>query len=729
MNKRKAPQLFHQAVTLHQNGKLDAAASLYTQLLAADPKHADVLRMFGMLQLQCGNWQEGARLSKASLKCDPMQPEVLNNQGYALQNLGRDEEALACYDKAVKLKPGFAVAWYNRGNVLQNLKRYGDAVSSYRQALATRPEHADTHVNLGNTLKLMECYAEAVSSYEGAVALNPTHAIAYNNLGNTLKELGRNDEALLSFGKAIALDPRYADAYFNAAIVLQDLGRYDEALSGYQKTLALKPDHAEACLNSGATLKELKRYDEALASYDQALTLKPDYVDACVAKGRLFVELKKHDEALVSYDRALSLKPNYPDAYVAKGNLFVELKNYDEALANYDRALSLKPDYAGAYAAKGSLLMEFGKMEEAERCMSKAVELAPGEATSLIGLLSLLPYQPDDSRFAQLEAVYDRRGSLPLPKKIGLNFAMGKAMEKISEYDRAFAAYQEGNQLRYLAHPFNEAEDETTLRKTCAFFTRELFEQASSLERALSPVQDERVPIFIVGMPRSGTTLIEQILASHPSLFGAGELTTFGELANQAELPQLDSPNWEAALLDMRRIGREYLDQVWKLAPDARYITDKMPHNFLNLGLIHLMLPNAKIIHSMRDPMDSGFSCYALNFKEGHEYCYDMGMLGRHILRYQKFMSHWHSVLPPGRILDISYEDNVADPEREARRLLEYVGLPWDPACLKFYETKRAVSTASVAQVRKPMYSSSVARWKRFEKHLGPLIEIVGSST
>ncbi len=261
------------------------------------------------------------------------------------------------------------------------------------------------------------------------------------------------------------------------------------------------------------------------------------------------------------------------------------------------------------------------------------------------------------------------------------------------------------------------------LEQTCSNFTADLLRKCSVVAARLPPVKDERVPIFIVGMPRSGTTLIEQILASHPALYGAGELKTMSDFARTVAL---DSPDWEGALLALRKLGQEYLDQVWKLAPEARYITDKMPGNFYHLGLIHLMLPNAKIIHSMRDPMDTCFSCYALRFAHGHEYCYDLKTLGRYYQRYTKLIRHWHDVLPAGRILDVRYEDNVADPEREARRLLGYLGLPWDPACLRFYETDRPVKTASVMQVRKPIYSSSVARWKRFEKHLGPLLDEIG---
>ena len=233
------------------------------------------------------------------------------------------------------------------------------------------------------------------------------------------------------------------------------------------------------------------------------------------------------------------------------------------------------------------------------------------------------------------------------------------------------------------------------------------------------------MPVFIVGMPRSGTTLIEQILASHPGLYGAGELAVFNEIVQDLRLPAPDSPDWATLLPRLRELGKIYLDRVWALSPDSRFISDKLPGNFRHLGLLQLMLPGARIIHAIRDARDCCVSCYTMHFRTGHEYSYDLGTLGHYFLRYRQLMAHWHRVLPPGRILDLRYEDMVEDPEREARRLLDYMGLPWDPACLKFYRNKRAVNTASLAQVRQPIYSSSRGRWRRFEKHLAPLLEIL----
>ena len=497
-------------------------------------------------------------------------------------------------------------------------------------------------------------------------------------------------------------------------------GRYAEAESLAQVMTKRFPRYGFGWTVLGMTLMQMGRNTDALAPILKATALSPDNPDAHNNLGNVLRDTGRLNEAEASFRRAVMLDPNFVEAHNNLGNIFLDLGRLHEAEASYRRAIEIKPDFAAAHSNLGSALMALGKIGEARISLSKAIELAPGDARTLTTALQHIPYRSDDPRFNHLDEVYARRESLPLEDRIKLDFAMGKAMEDIAQYDRSFSAYEEGNRLHLQKHPVDEAGIESALEKTLSFYTADLFNKCAEIATTLPPLQDQRVPIFIVGMLRSGTTLIEQILASHPDIFGAGELPTLQEV-----LLLSDSTNGNDSLLELRKLGREYLDRVWKFAPEARYITDKLPGNYFHLGLIHLMLPNAKIIHSMRDPVDTCFSCYALRFTHGHEYTYDLGTMGRQYIRYRKLMKHWHNVLPPGRILDVRYEDIVANPEHEARRMLDYLELPWNPACLSFHENKRTVQTASVAQVRKPIYSSSVARWEHYEKHLGPLLEIV----
>jgi hypothetical protein len=400
------------------------------------------------------------------------------------------------------------------------------------------------------------------------------------------------------------------------------------------------------------------------------------------------------------------------------------MNRLDEALRSYDEAIAINPGNAEAVTNKAALLVRSGRLDEAEPILREAVRLHPDQPRALSKLFSLGRIPRDDPLFAQIASIYQDRESLPAEDRELLDFAYGRALEDVGEYDDAFAAYAEGNRLHFAAHPFDEAESERFARHTRATFSDELLRLCEPLASELPEVNDARVPVFIVGMPRSGSTLIEQVLSSHVSLHGAGELSNISYIAKTVKPPGAQASNLMEWFMSLRTLGQSYLDEVWKLAPSARFITDKMPGNFLHIGLLQLMLPHARIIHTQRDPMDCCFSCYALRFAAaGHEYCYDLSTLGRYYVRYSEMMQHWHAVLPPGRILNVRYEDMVSDLEGQTRRLLDYIGLPWDPACLKFYENKREVSTASVMQVRQPIYNTSVARWKHFQKHLAPLLD------
>jgi tetratricopeptide (TPR) repeat protein len=655
----------------------------------------------------------------------PVATEI--NQLVALFTNGRYAELERRTRILVALFPNSGYIWKALGTALQAQGK--DALPALRKAAKLLPHDAEVHNNLGGALCNIGQLDEALASYHRAVAIKPHFAEAHNNLGNALRELGRLDEAVASYRRALEINPGFAEAHNNLGAALHALGQLDEAVACFHQALQISPDLTEAHNNLGAALHALGQLDEAVASYHRALEIKPDFSEAHNNLGGALMDLGQREKAMACYRRALEFNPSFAEAHNNLGCVLGDLGQLDEAIASCRRALQIKPGYAGAHRSLGRVLIALGKMDDAERFLTKALELGPNEWSSLSALLSLVPYRPEDPRFNHLDAVYDRRGALPPDEQIKLNFAMGKAMESIGQYDRSFNAYEEGNRLHYIRHPFDETKPQHLLEMLCAYFTSDLFKKVADLAAALPVIQDDRVPIFIVGMPRSGTTLIEQMLASHPSLFGAGELNTISELASKVVCPLLDSLEWDSFPVELRKLGREYIDEVWKLAPNARYITDKMPGNYQYLGLIHLMLPNAKIIHSMRDPMDTCFSCYALRFKFGHEYSYDLETLGRQYLRYRRLMAHWRSVLPEGRILDVRYEDNVADPEREARRLLEYLGLPWDPACLNFHENKRAVLTPSAVQVRKPIYSSSVARWKHYETHLGPLLGIIHPAT
>ncbi len=308
---------------------------------------------------------------------------------------------------------------------------------------------------------------------------------------------------------------------------------------------------------------------------------------------------------------------------------------------------------------------------------------------------------------------------------MALDFALGKAYADLKEYERSFKHLLAANAAKRTTAAYDE-------QATFAFFDR--------IERTFSPelmaakagggAPSDR-PIFVLGMPRSGTTLVEQVLASHPAVHGAGELTIFREAVQAAAPPARLYPDFVPALDEaaIGRIGTEYIKRLGARAQQGERVTDKLPSNFLYVGLIHLALPNAVIIHTVRNPIDTCISCFSKLFKPGEQlFSYDLGELGRYYRRYQQLMEHWRRVLPPGRILDVTYEDVVADLEGQARRILAHCGLPWDERCLAFHETDRPVRTASAMQVRQPIYSSAVERWRVYEEFLGPLLTALGAN-
>jgi hypothetical protein len=306
--------------------------------------------------------------------------------------------------------------------------------------------------------------------------------------------------------------------------------------------------------------------------------------------------------------------------------------------------------------------------------------------------------------------------------------------EDLGRFDASFSAYENGNRLKFSSLMWDEEKETAFVERIKRTFSKEFFGRSEvHADTANRQATSDRTPIFILGMPRSGTSLLEQILSTHPGVFGAGELMTMHDVITNA-MPDEDFGHYPDAIgnfspVQWQQLGERYLHKVWQLAPGASYITDKLPANFMHIGMIHLMFPNAKIIHAMRDPMDSCFSNYSRLFNKNNlAFSYDLKALGKYYNRYDALMEHWHALLPAGAILDCRYEEMVENTEYEAKRVLEYIGLPWDEQCLDFHKNKRRVKTASQAQVQKPIYKSSVARWKPYEAHLDSLRKLIDQS-
>ncbi|HEX4144962.1 MAG TPA: sulfotransferase [Pirellulales bacterium] len=528
--------------------------------------------------------------------------------------------------------------------------------------------------------------AEAVAAYRDILALRPDLAEAHGNLGNLLLAQRDRDEAVLQFERATALKPQLFQAHNSLGEIFQARGQLDQAAARYRHVIALRPDLAPPYNNLGNVLVNQGKLDEAAAQFEQALTLRPDAAEPHNNLAGVLRQQGKFDQADEHYEQAIALKPDYAEAHNNLGNLHWDQGKFDQAAASFRRALALKPDLAEAH----------------------------------FHLADLKTFGPGDADLATLEKLAADPDRLPPNKMLYVHFALAKALDDVGDYARACEHWLQGNALKRREVDYDEAAWQRTFRLTAAAFDADLL-------RRLSGAGDPSpAPIFVLGMPRSGSTLIEQILASHPQVHAAGELKNLDRVVRAVRDPAgrpIPFPTWVSTLDadSLRQLGQAYLASLPKLPEGKRRIIDKMPGNFLYAGLIRLMLPGARIVHTVRDPVDTCVSCFSRLFAD-LPFSYDLGELGRYYRGYHELMAHWRSTLPAGVMLDVAYEDVVDDLDGQARRLVDFCGLPWDDRCLSFHETRRPIATPSNVQVRRPLYRSSLSRWRRYEGYLRPLL-------
>jgi tetratricopeptide (TPR) repeat protein len=679
---------FEAAAILHQHGNLSKASELYDGILAVKPDH------FGAL---CGRG------------------------GVCLQR-GQLGDAVAFYRKALGVDPRHAGAHNNIGVALEALGRFAEAASHYVQALAIQPDLPRTRANLGNVLKALNSPERVIGQYQKVLAERPGDFDARNNLAGVLVRLGRTDEAIAHYEQALTVRPDSADAHFNLGNVLLARNRHQEAAARYQQALAIRSDYAEAHNNLGCALLALGRLGEAIGSFVRAITARPDFAEAYDNIGRALQKLGRFKQAIAYHQRALAIKPDYAEAHTHLGSALHRLDQAEDASAHCRKSIALSPNYADAHYGLGVALEALGRSDEARGAFERALQLAPRRAQFHLALALSGRFRAGDVRLKAIEELLREEASLSDDDRIMLHFASGKAFADLEQHEPSFRHFLQGNALKRQRTPYDEAATLRFFERIEAVFTPEL------MQRMRGGGDPSSVPVFVVGMPRSGTTLIEQILASHSKVFGAGELEEFGEAVaslreadgSSAVFPEI-VPTLSAGRL--RQLGASYLAAIGAAARPAERIVDKLPLNFTFVGLIHLALPNARIIYARRDPIDTCVSCFSTLFIGDQPHTYDLGELGRYHRAFEAMMQHWQRVLPDGVLLEVRYEDVVEDLEGQARRMVRHCGLEWEEACLAFHRTRRSVRTASVAQVRQPIYRSSVGRWRAYEHLLQPLLQ------
>ncbi|MGC2029018.1 MAG: sulfotransferase, partial [Steroidobacteraceae bacterium] len=588
------------------------------------------------------------------------------------------------------------------------------AIAGYRRVIALEPGLAEAHRNLGSALLEVGDREAAITSLQRAIELRPEFGKAVTQLSRALTAAGRGAEAIVHYERLLRVRPadETLDEY---AALLAGLGRYEASARCYRDLLERTPRDARLHANLGHVLHCLGDFRAAIEHCRRAIELGPPLPESYLHLGNSQLALNALYEADAAYAAGLEVAPDHPALHTAHAMAERALGRLAEAEASTRRSLALRPGAADTLALLGSLAIDHGRFDEAEDLLRKALVIDPELPEALTSLMAVRKMGPADVPWCDAaERVLAR--SLPVAHAINLHHAIGKYYDDIDDRDAAFEHHRMGNELaRRTRGRYDLAEMTERVTRTLDAFDR------TALASLRAGRVDSQRPVFVVGMPRSGTSLTEQILASHPEVHGAGELL-YWIFAADAE--RAANPERRAATI--AELGRNYLEGLATQSPDASRVVDKLPVNFRNIGLIHAALPGARFIHLQRNPLDTCLSIYFQGFSAAHPYATDFGDLAHYYHEYRRLMAHWRAVLPPQTLLDVRYEDLVDDPEGWSRRMIAHIGLPWDPRCLEFHRTDRPVLTASNWQVRQPISKGSVERWRRYERFLGPLREALG---
>ena len=672
-----------------------------------------------------GAHSEAVSVARQLRSVDQNNIEALAVLAAASAAIGDFDAAVEANNAAVKLRPSNSML---HANLCEILRRAGDldgAVAAGREAVSLSPSSAAALSNLGIALYERGDLDGAETYQRRALTVDASFARALNNLGSILRDNKDSEAALVFYQKAHAAAPQDEEILNNLGNVLVEANKENDAIRLLTSRVKRGNAQAETYAALGRAFLNLDKLDDAERCFRKALQMEADNTTTLIGLART-IQSKNHPKiALEIVQKALALEPEKPVVLHLHGSLLSDLNQPEQARDVFLKTLEIDPTFLPAILSLGYHYMEIGDKEKARAAFENAVKNDEKDFAGHLGIARLDKLTKDHPTLLRLEEKAKTVDEMPGRRAVSLHYALGKAYDDIKRHEASFQNYAKGAALKRGMIRHDPAIFTALVDRIIATFTRE---HLSKLRE--SAITSDR-SIFVLGMPRSGTTLTETIIASHPDVHGGGELRDLHRLM-PTEVGPVDKrfPHVMASqdTATIKLIMQDYDRAVSDLAGTHSRITDKMPANFVYLGVIHALLPNAQIVHTVRDPVDTCLSCFTRLFDRAQYHSYDQMELGTYYNNYRRLMEHWRSVLPKDAFMDLRYEDLVTDFENEARRLITWCNLDWNAACLTPHKTKRSVRTASVTQVREPIYTTSIQKWRVYEEQLQPLLKTLGSN-